>query len=1042
MGAMTRKQVRLAMVILLGVAGSVRLQAQATTATVLGTVTDATGAAVPEAQIQVRNIGTGLIQNTVSDAQGRYTAANLGIGDYEVQASKIGFSTSVRRGITLTVGSQNVVDFTLQVGQQQQTITVEGEVTQVETTSAAVGALTDQRQMRELPLNGRNFQQLVLLAPGVQTMTTVNPNARQGRELSFAAAGARPENQAILLDDENLQNFYRRGVGTVTGTSLGVEAIGNGVVVNAVTKSGTNTFHGSAYEFLRNSAFDARRFFDTLKRPGENEAQPPPFKRNQFGGTLGGPIVKDKFFFFVNYEGIREGLGQSSVANVPCGTCRTPTFPRANDPATYDAIVNTLAIYPLPTTIAPGATIGQVTTAATRIGNENYYLGRFDYIHSEKDTFFARYAFDKQDLTDPFTGAGAAGTQLPFFGERDVMNNQFLTAQWRRIISPAMVSTVRAAFTRQDTNQQTLFPSNPALAFLPGRVDGNVTIQGISAIGPSIFIPSFQVQNKFTEGGDLLWTQGGHNTRFGITVVRQQSNVYYPFRGGGAWAFQSLNQFLSGTAQTFTGTPVGPTQYPNRDYRETQIMSYIQDDWKVTSRLTLNLGLRYEFITNPTVLNNALYAITDYLNSRDFTPVPNTSFTNPNRFNIDPRFGFAYDIFGDHKTALRGGFGITHSPVFVGNFAVGAIKPWDTFQVAGSRYPSPFSGTQGGLPSGAPSWDYYTPGSPYLMQYNLNIQREIAEGTVLTVGYVGSRGVRLFSLREMNPFRTADIYQWPAPSAANPRLNTNLGTLQFVHQGTSSNYNSLQVNVNRRFTANWQAQANYTWSRCMDDGGTPLGTLQATGSPTAYTNPYDRSMDYGPCAYDIRHTLRLNSLYAFPFRGNRFVEGWQITGILTANGGYPLTISTGFDRFYFGGGQGRPNYAPNNPAATVGGITYPACNNSPKIGRVDMWYNPNCFAIQAPGTIGNLGRSVLYGPGLATLDIAILKDTRISEALRVQFRAEGFNILNRANFGSPVVANFVQPSTQNPTGINGPAGRIQSVVTSARQLQFALKFIF
>ena len=385
----------LALATLAGVSlGTANLYGQSATATVLGVVTDGAGAVVPEAAIQVRNLGTGYVQNSTSDNQGRYTAANLGIGDYEIQASKTGFSTALRRGVTLTVGSQNVVDFSLQVGQQQQTITVDAQVTQVETTNSAVGALTDQRQMRELPLNGRNFQQLVLLAPGVQTMTTVNPNARQGREPSFSAAGARPENQAILLDDESLQNFYRRGVGTVTGTSLGVESIaefqtlvntygaqfgGNGVVVNAVTKSGTNTLHGSAYEFHRNSAFDARRFFDTLKRPGETSAKPPSFKRNQFGGTLGGRVIKDKAFFFVNYEGIREGLGQSSVANVPGPNNRLPTFARTTNPALYDAIARTLAIYPQATTIVPGATIGQTTLVASRIANENYYLGRFDY---------------------------------------------------------------------------------------------------------------------------------------------------------------------------------------------------------------------------------------------------------------------------------------------------------------------------------------------------------------------------------------------------------------------------------------------------------------------------------------------------------------------------------------------------------------------------------------------------------------------------------------------------------------------------------------
>ncbi|MEQ1884642.1 MAG: carboxypeptidase regulatory-like domain-containing protein [Bryobacteraceae bacterium] len=1008
---------------------------QGTTATILGTVTDASGAAVPDVAIQVKNIGTGLVQNASSDAQGRYTAANLGIGDYEVQASKPGFTTALRRGIALTVGSQNLVDFALQVGQQQQTITVEAAVTQVETTNATVGALTDQRQMRELPLNGRNFQQLVLLAPGVQTMTTVNPNARQGRELSFAAAGARPENQGILLDDENLQNFYRRGVGTVTGTSLGVEAIaefqtlvntygaqfgGNGMVVNAVTKSGTNTFHGSAYEFHRNSAFDARRFFDTVKRPGENEARPPSFKRNQFGGTFAGPLIKDKAFFFVNYEGIREGLGQSSIANVPSASNRLPTFARATNPAMYDAIAGILRLYPLPDTIAPGASAGQTTLVATRIGNENYYLGRFDYNVSDKDTIFGRYIFDKQDLLDPFTGTGAAGSVMPYFGESDIMNNQFLTVQWRHIISPTMVNTARGSFTRLDTNLQPGFPQIPELNFIGGRINGAISIQGISSVGPNTFIPAFQVQNKFTESDDVLWTHGSHNTRFGIVVVRQQSNVWYPFGNGGTWNFQSLALFQAGTAQQFTGTPTGPQYYANRDYRETQFPMYIQDDWKVSSRLTFNLGLRYEFVTHPRANNNTLYAVTDYVNGTDLVNVPRVSYKNPNTGNFDPRFGFAWDVFGDHKTSLRGGFGITHSPVFTGNFHAGAVKPWDRFQQLNPQFPTPFTGGNPSLPSGI-SFDYYTGGSPYLMQYNVNVQREIVEGTVLSVGYVGSRGVRLFSQREMNPFLatvTNGVYQFATTGAR--RINQNLGGLGYVFQGTSSNYNSLQANINRRLTRSVQAQVNYTWSKCLDDGGSPLGTLQATGSPTAYTNPYDRSIDYGPCAYDIRHAFRLNGLWLLPFHGNRLVEGWQLSGIWSANTGYPLTINTGFDRMFVGG-QGRPNY--------VAGCDV-------KLGTVNQWFNPACFTLQAAGTTGNVGRSTLYGPNLSAVDLALLKDLKLTEALRVQFRAEGFNILNRANFGAPNINVFTA------AGVNPLAGRIQNVVTSARQLQFALKFIF
>src|SRR6266446_6971551 len=335
--------------------GVARLQAQGTTATILGTITDMTGAAIPEAAVQVRNVGTGTTQATASDAQGRFTAPDLGIGEYEVQASRMGFSTVVHKGITLTVGSQAVIDFSLPVGQQTQTVTVESQASQVEVTNSAVGALVSQAQMANLPLNGRNFEQLIFLSPGVQIVNSMNSNARQGRQSVFSAAGARPEGQELLLDDESIVNFWKRGIGTITGSSLGMEAMaefqaltntygaqfgGNGAVINAVSKSGTNSFHGSAYEFIRNSAMDARGFFD----PGVI-----PFRRNQPGGSLGGPVKKDKAFFFVNYEGVWQLLAQTKVATVPDLNSLTPTFAGTTNPVSYDGISNALALYPIPT---------------------------------------------------------------------------------------------------------------------------------------------------------------------------------------------------------------------------------------------------------------------------------------------------------------------------------------------------------------------------------------------------------------------------------------------------------------------------------------------------------------------------------------------------------------------------------------------------------------------------------------------------------------------------------------------------------------------
>ena len=470
--------------------GTVRLAAQGSTATILGNVADASGGAIAEAAVSVKNVGTGVTQSTVTDTQGRYVVPNLEIGDYEVQTSKTGFSTVIRKGITLTVGSQNVVDFALAVGAQAQTVTVEAQAVQVETTTSTVAALIDTRQMRELPLNGRNFEQLIQLSPGV-SIVTVAPNARQGNSVApaFSGGGARPEGQAILFDDEDIQNIYRRGLGTVTGSSLGVEATaefqiltntyssqfgGNGIVINAASKSGTNTFHGSVYEFLRNSALDARNFFDP--------ARIPEFRKNQFGGSLGGPLRKDKIFFFVNYEGIRQALGQSRVATVPDATHRTAVATVTN-PVTAKAIADTLALYPTAVfNLNAAAGTGQVTQVATQVAAENYGLARLDYYVSSKDSVFLRYFIDRQFVVSPFVSSS-----IPSWPTNDDGHSDFFTTEWKRIVSPNKVNTIRFSFSRPGvvSTEANTAPATPAIQFFPaesGRTVG--TRCNIGAYGP------------------------------------------------------------------------------------------------------------------------------------------------------------------------------------------------------------------------------------------------------------------------------------------------------------------------------------------------------------------------------------------------------------------------------------------------------------------------------------------------------------------------------------------------------------------------------
>jgi hypothetical protein len=1061
-----------------------RLSAQGTTATILGIVTDASGAAVPEASVQLRNVGTGATQSAVSDDQGRFRIADVGVGEYDVQASKTGFSTVVHKGVTLNVGAQTVVDFALPVGQQQQTVTVEGQVSQVQTTNSTVAALVDERQMRELPLNGRNFEQLIQLAPGVNTHTSFQRSGFQGRADQYSVAGGRPEGQAILLDDENLQTYWNKGMGSITGNSLGIEAIGefqtltntfsaqfggNGAVINAVSKSGTNSLHGSAYDFLRNSALDARRYFDNFRKPGADYADPPSFHKNQFGGSLGGPIKKDRTFFFANYEGVRQLLGETHTAFVPDATHRAPipfdstgkATPAAN-PAVGQAITNTMAILPLPDagTVNPSTGIGSVATVGSQTAHENYVLARLDHTFSEKDSLFVRYIGDKADLLAPFNSTAT----LPYWGEQDRSFNQFSTVEWRRILTPNLVNVARVSFSR--TTNSAVTTGSPEvngthpLQYFPGtgRQDGNITFGNISSIGGNTLVPFDLRQNRFTEADDLLWTHGAHSLRFGAAIGRLQSNTYFPSRSGGAWVFQSLALFLQGTALTMNGALNTPAAYPHRDFREIELSPYIQDDWKVTSKLTLNIGLRWEFRSNPVETHNQLWTITNFATDTAFVNVPHVMKSNPTHGAWDPRFGFAYDPFANHKTSIRGGFGMFRNPILPPNYGGNywGNKPWFQVLEQNPAYPTPFA-TSNIPPFTQPSgFDYSSNTTPYMMQYNLNVQREIAQGTVVSVGYVGSHGVHLLTQYEHNPpIATTDangVQHFGSLVAGritgNPRLNP-FGFFTIYNAFApvaTSRYNSLQATLNRRFTRSTQVQVAYTLSRCVDDGGS--WASYASNSPNGESNPYNFSQDKGVCSFDVNQSLRVNGLVALPFHGNRLVEGWQVTAIATASTGLPFNIGNGFDIVgYQGSGTPRPNFVAGcNPSSgnfTWAGVQYTA-------GTPERWLNPNCFSVPAVGTLGNTGRNTGRGPGYFGADFGLIKDTKITEALRAQFRAEFFNIFNHTNFAVPANAAIFVAGAAGQCQASGPgcgapnstAGAITDTVGTARQIQFALKFVF
>jgi len=757
------------------------VKAQTQTATISGTATDPSGGALVNAKVDATNVGTNATQSTVTDAQGRYTIPQLNVGTYTVQASLSGFKTVVHSGITLTVGATVVVDFSLPVGQVSETVNVEGQSVQVETETSEVSTLISPTQMRDLPLNGRNFEQLITLAPGVSTVGAA-ANAVTGRlygmQDNYSVAGSRPTGQMFLLDDTDIRDFWEHGTGSgYSGTSLGVEAIGefqvltntytaqfagNGAVINASSRSGTNDFHGGAYEFFRNNVLDARDIVDPLSGP-------PPFRRNQFGVDVGGPVKKNKLFFFGNWEGLRQSLATTintfvpepylAAGMLPCNAASGPfpvtgatdcapstaanstqpgiligNIPGANVTSEQIAALWSLckgckAIAPTagatsniagnnPCT-APGCDLGgyyEVSVAPPLVVNENYVMGRVDYTVGSNDSVFGRYTIDHATDGDPRDPFG-------IFPETDHTQNQFVTITERHVASATLVNSIHFGFVRVNENSEAqgaltsaqitaanafstsvggpAITSDP-LRFVdtqPGelpRQDGQTT--GFESIlfpmGPDPNRPDAIIQNKFSGGDDLTWTHGSHSVKIGFVVTRiQTQNLQTAYSNGGNYiSYASLvpdgfrgsydgELWLQGSPFLAFAVPTIPAENnATRYFREIQIAPYIQDDWKVNSRLTLNLGFRYDGDTNPvgwallpgggsqpmtTLVGSFLPPVGPVAPPAGlpvFTNVRHVFAHNINALNFEPRFGFAFDPFKDHKTSIRGGVGIFDDP--------------------------------------------------------------------------------------------------------------------------------------------------------------------------------------------------------------------------------------------------------------------------------------------------------------------------------------------------------------------------------------------
>ena len=1080
---------------------SLSLFSQVSTGTISGVVQDTSGAVIAGAMVTIRNVDTGAVRTLTSDEGGRYIAPVLPVGNYEVRGQQTGFQTEVRSGITLTVGREEVINLTLRVGQLADTVTVTAEAPMVETTSAAMSSLVDQRSIRDLPLNGRSYDTLALLQPGVVSVGAGQGSAAFdfGTGTRFNVNGSRAYANTFLLDGTVINDHANGTPGGAAGNNLGVDGVqefkintlvapaeygrSTGGVISAVTRSGTNSFHGSLFEFNRNNAFDSLGYFDEVSHGGNGNTAP--YRRNQFGGSLGGPIKKDKTFFFGTYEGLRQSVGTVIGPEVPTAATKNGDLPLSIfdgknvakselslcnvvtattchinvDPIKVQPYLN---LFQAPTAGASDADLGDGTgiyhAAPTQVTGENYFMARVDHQITDNMRIFARYSFDKDHNVLPnFNGSSIAD-------EHDEAFRQYATIQANNLLTPTVTNSLRFAYNRTFQHFDDVITGDVSKlpnggSFVPGEQFGTISFgaQGLSTsplnfLGVDNGAPREYWYNSYQAGDDLTLARGAHAFKVGLSIERLQDNEITSGNSRGNYTFLDIPSFLANIPIRFDAPP--PTAADAyRGLRQTIFGTYVQDDYKVTQRLTLNLGLRWEASTNPNEVNGKM---ANLLNITDPAPtVLSNSYFSLSKKEFQPRLGLAWQLNSSGTSVLRAGAGIFNDhilPYSYANFASGyppffmtlsdlrskpvpgtpgPVFPFETL-VPGST-PTQF----GGFPTG-------TITEPSKTQYNLTLQQQVMKNTVLEVAYIGSESHHLQRNGEWNP--TVPVYVNGQPTfPGTTRTNPAFGSLTVARFDANANYNALQVIVRRRSANGLQFQVFYTYSHSIDTKSTLAGgeSRQEPNTVLDFNNP---GLDRGRSSFDARHNLVPTITYPIPVRfQNRALTaiagGWTLNGIGTFRSGEPFTgrvgsnLSNNGDRW----APDRPNLNPgfsNNPTSGVSaGCTIGKNVIAPgtPLGTPSLFYDPCAFSRPAAGTYGNLGRETLTGPRLFNVDFSADKGFKLTEALNLQFRAELFNLLNEAHFYTPGFNVF-----------SGSAGVITRLTSSpgGRLVQFGLKLIF
>ena len=1031
------------------------VSAQATTGSISGTVTDESSAILPGVTITVTNIDTGVVRSQVTDTRGRYRVLDLPPGSYELATELQGFTPVKRTNLTVAIGKDLLVDVELKVGALAELVTVAGETSSVSLGSTTAGGVVTTKQIAELPLNGRSFMQLATLQPGVVVSRATARDFTGGfGNTQLAIGGARPEQTGYLMDGTNIADISDKAPSSLSGVLLGVDTVQEfsvqthgysaefgraaGGIMSAVTKSGTNSLHGTVFEFHRDSALDSRNFFDTGDLPD--------FKRNQFGVTFGGPLVKNRLFYFGSFEGLRERLAVTRFARLPNALAHQGIVPNAQGQPINVGVHPQVRpyldlLFPIPTGRDFGDGTAEMAHAHQDPTDEDFGVLKFDYNMARRGNFMVRWSRD--------VSATNISQPHPLFFEAVGTDTRYFTSQYQHIFSSRVLNTLRFAAnkTARDNDLVPTVDIPQSLYFSEDPHWGAINILTASTAGSIATIPVDYSQDLFQLTNTLTFTKNSHIVKAGFDWQKTHFDGFSYSRYGGEFRFRTVQEFLTlnrgGGAQAdrFTGNLPGTDTF--RQMRQHYVAFFVQDDWRAGDSLSINYGLRYEFVTDPKELNNQVAGLLSFndLESGPRGITPGTPlFKNPSKKSFGPRLGVAWNPFGNKKQTVKGGYGIFYQPLTTSFYRGTTFRIYPYFAGVDIRQPTVFgAGMKNVLAAGVnpatvqkrSEFIEFEIDQPFMQQWHVTFERDLGHSLQAEIGYIGSRGHNLPFYGDPNTVpseygpdgvkRLVPGAELRFPSWGRIRTRTNIAR---------SNYSGMTLGLTKRYTGGWQMQASYTLGKANDtwSGGLIGGSDFDNGAGSA-TDWYDPEYEYGPSNYDIRHNFVLNGVYQLPFGqtltgiAGAIAKGWHVGGVFQATSGVPLTPFLSYDQV----GDRQSDTGLHKPNVN-GAVQYPR--------EVRQWFDPSIYSVPAAGVFGNAKRNSLRGPGIKVADLSVFKNFAIKR-YTAQFRLEAFNAFDWVNLGLPDATIFNAGGVRNPT-----AGEINRTATPARQIQLGVKFMF